>query len=305
MIPLSEWLNKEAEHLACIKPYTESFRERRNRRHTHPVYDFLFTYYAHPPGRLELWHPGHNIELEALNNYGDQSTSKQSIERFINDDRYNIEQGIIKLRTSILNNKLRSKLSWVIDLLETLNRRTARFGCYALHEWSMLYKIPENERRHTTWSLRVSPTTIQEVVESNEIRCTHFDAFRFFTPPAKKRNLFNLTSQHRLDNEQGGCIHATMDLYKWAFSFSPGVSSDIVRDCFLLAVKARELDMRSSPYELTSLGFEPIRVETKAGRLEFIEQQQTLALEASKIRNHLLSSLLSLRNFVNGDDQAK
>ena len=54
--------------------------------------------------------------------------------------------------------------------------------------------------------------------------------------------------------EQPGCLHATMDLYKWAYKLSPATPSELLADCFALAADVRELDMRASPYDLADLG---------------------------------------------------
>ena len=60
-----------------------------------------------------------------------------------------------------------------------------------------------------------------------------------------------------------------MDLYKWSYKLSPLVPSELVADCFALAREIRELDMRASPYDLAELGYEPVAVETPAGRPEY------------------------------------
>ena len=58
--------------------------------------------------------------------------------------------------------------------------------------------------------------------------------------------------------EQPGCVHAGMDLYKWAAKLGPLIESSLLLDCFALAVDARVLDMRASPYDLRDFGFAPI-----------------------------------------------
>ena len=61
-----------------------------------------------------------------------------------------------------------------------------------------------------------------------------------------------------------------MDLYKWAYKLLPATPSELVADCFELAVAVRELDMRASPYDLAELGYPPVRIETPAGRAEYV-----------------------------------
>ena len=63
--------------------------------------------------------------------------------------------------------------------------RPGAFGCFGLHEWAMVYR--EGEHRHPV-PLRLGQAGTDDVVETHKIRCTHIDAFRFFTPDAAPRN---------------------------------------------------------------------------------------------------------------------
>ena len=95
----------------------------------------------------------------------------------------------------------------------------------------------------------------------------------------------------REDNEQPGCIHANMDLYKWAAKSLPWVSSELLWECFLLATRAREIDMRASPYDLTDFGYEPIQVEHSEGRRLYEKLQRLLAEQARPLRGKLIRQL--------------
>ncbi len=81
-----------------------------------------------------------------------------------------------------------------------------------------------NEVRHDQVPLRLGAAATDAVVESMPLRCSHFDAFRFFTEPAIDRNAERLTRDRQIDPEQPGCLHAAMDCYKWAFKLGPLVS---------------------------------------------------------------------------------
>jgi hypothetical protein len=293
VLDFENWRTLEDEHREIIRSFTVPFRERRSRNTSHPVYDFLFTYYAFPPGRLEQWHPGINVKLAAPPHAENDHETAERYQRFADDVRYLCSDCCISLKPPHLTQSLHRRLPWVIALLSRIQNTPARFGCFALHEWAMVYKLPE-ERRHAGYPLRVTPDQLEEVVDTQKLRCTHFDAYRFFTPEAAPQNLFHLHSDTRMEFEQGGCIHASMDLYKWAFLFSPWVGSELLRECFLLAIRARELDMRSSPYELSSLGFAPIPIETESGRNEFVQAQRDLANSASQVRQKLKTALLEL-----------
>src|SRR5581483_1197236 len=131
------------------------------------------------------------------------------------------------------------------------------------------------------------------VVDATPVRCSHFDAYRFFTPAARPLNRLHPTRETRPDNEQPGCLHANMDLYKWAYKLSPLVPSELVVDCFELARDIRELDMRASPYDLAALGYHPVRVETPEGRAEYAAAQRAFAERAAPLRARLLQSVPS------------
>src|SRR6202012_5541497 len=74
---------------------------------------------------------------------------------------------------------------FVRRLLAATAARPAFTGCFGLHEWAMVYG--GDERRHPL-PLRLGQRGTDEVVGAHPIRCTHFDAFRFFTPAAVPRN---------------------------------------------------------------------------------------------------------------------
>jgi hypothetical protein len=79
-----------------------------------------------------------------------------------------------------------------------------------------------------------------------------------------------------------------MDLYKWAFKLAPFTPSELMADCFELARDIREVDMRASPYDLHALGFEPITIETEAGRAEYERQQRIFARRGEPLRRRLI-----------------
>jgi hypothetical protein len=120
------------------------------------------------------------------------------------------------------------------------------------------------------------------------VRCSHFDAYRFFTEPARPLNSLHPSRSSQVDLEQPGCLHATMDLYKWSYKLAPLVSSSLVAGCFELARDVRLLDMQASPYDLAALGVDPVRVETPAGRAEYAARQRSFAERAAPLRQELL-----------------
>lgn len=64
----------------------------------------------------------------------------------------------------------------------------------------MLYRPPHAAKepiKYQALPLRVSQEVLNEFVEGRPIRCTHFDAFRFFTPEAQPLNTLAPQMQHR------------------------------------------------------------------------------------------------------------
>jgi hypothetical protein len=96
---------------------------------------------------------------------------------------------------------------------------------------------------------------------------------------------------HREINEQPGCIHANMDLYKWAYKCVPWISGEFLLDCFSLAKDLRQLDMRASPYDLRQYGYDSIAIETADGRKQYEMEQRSLAERAAPMRAKLIDVL--------------
>jgi hypothetical protein len=172
-------------------------------------------------------------------------------------------------------------------LLSATAERTPLTSCFGLHEWAMVYRDGD-ARRHIAWPLRLGAAETDDVVETHPLRCTHIDAQRFFTSAALPliRTPASRETQHLVD--QPGCVHVTMDLYKWAYRLEPLTPSDLTLACFRLARDARELDMRASPYDLAALGYDPIPIETPLGRRDYVTAQRSLTERAAPLRRRLL-----------------
>jgi hypothetical protein len=170
-----------------------------------------------------------------------------------------------------------------------MQARPASFACFGLHEWAMVYRQPHDQVRHRDYPLRLSAAETALTVEAGGVCCTHFDAFRFFTAAARPLNRYQPVRATTMQLEQRGCLHANMDLYKWAFKLAPFTPSELVADCFAFALDIREIDMRASPYDLRSLGFEPIAVETAEGRAEYERHQRRFATLGEPLRTRLIA----------------
>ncbi len=266
VLDVQTWSARQAAHQARVDAWTVGHRERAGRAVRHPVEDFLFTYYSHRPSRLRRWSPGLGVVL------ADRSAEPPFVA---------VPGGAVLAPVS---ERARRTAEFVADLLTRTASRAPQLGCFGLHEWAMTYK---GERRHEDWPLRLGQDGTDAVVDELGLRCSHHDAFRFFTPSARPLNLLQPTRESQGDLEQPGCLHANMDLYKWSYKLSPWVRSELVADCFDLARRARKLDMQASPYDLSALGLEPVRIETGEGRALYSATQAALAEEAALLRKRL------------------
>jgi hypothetical protein len=262
-----------------VSTWTDLHKARAARREKHPVYDFLFSYYSYRPGWLLRWHPGPGIRL-----------TSDGAEEFLTRRGYAATDQGIGLDRSYWISCRGEFASWVRRLLTTMQTRQPLFSCFGVHEWAMVYRQTPDQIRHNAYPLRFPPEEIARIVEANGACCTHFDAFRFFTPAARPLNRHQPTRKTTINLEQRGCLHANMDLYKWAYKLSPCVPSELVADCFALARDIREVDMRASPYDLRTLGFGPIKVETAEGRSEYEQHQRNFAIRGEPLRGRLIAA---------------
>jgi hypothetical protein len=275
-----EWQTLLGEHRARAQRWTLPTLERRARQVVHPVEDFLFNYYPLKLGKLEQWHPGMGVVLRGAHEDFPQWMEKH----------YRYENGVLFVDPRQLEEKEVFRLRWTLDLLENTRSQAGNFGCFGMHEWAMVYRTEETRHAKVT-GLRLSQQEIAEFVESRPIRCSHYDAFRFFTPPARPLNQLQPSLEGRQVQEQPGCIHANMDLYKWCYKSLPWIDGDLLLDCFSLAMELRNLDMRASPYDLEQYGYEPVRIETVEGRRAYEAEQRELALRAEPLRGRLIEFL--------------
>jgi hypothetical protein len=270
-----------AAHRARVGRWTDPHRDRRRRGEPHPVLDFLFTYYSFRPVRLEEWLPGPGVLLLGADELLDVAG--------------HVRDGAgIRLDPGALPERIRRTAGFVHDLLVATAARPPRLGCFGLHEWAMVYR--SDAPRHDQVPLRLGREGTDAVVESLPVYCTHHDAFRFFTDAARPLNAVQPARSEQVANEQPGCLHATMDLYKWAYKLFPATPADLLADCFELAADVRELDMRASPYDLAGIGYAPVPIETPAGRAEYARAQAAFSRRAAPLRARLIEFSALLRS---------
>ena len=274
LLDVETWTSRRSAHEARVDRWVQPHLARRRERVPHPVEDFLFTYYAQRPVALRRWHPGYGVglvdapEYAGLKGYAERDGVATVTPEFV-------------LSQQPLVGSLRR-------LLAATAARPAQLACFGMHEWAMVYRLAQDDVRHASWPLRLGTEGTDAVVDSHRVACSHFDAFRFFTEAARPLNTLQPGRDDRPAFEQPGCLHAGMDLYKHAFRLSPIIASDLVADCFDLARDIRVLDMRASPYDLSDLGYTPVRVETLAGKQEYVVAQRSFAERGAPLRRRLI-----------------
>lgn len=274
-----EWLARESAHADRANALTRAHRERAARREAHPVEDFLFTYYSYKPAVLRRWHPGEAVELT------DAATAPRAQWRWY---RPGATPGAVAVDGDAFRAERGALVANIATILRATHGRAPGFGCFGLHEWAMVYR--RREHRHPV-PLRLGPAGTDAVVEAHDLKCTHYDAFRFFTPDAAPRNRIAPTREDQPLREQPGCLHAGMDLYKWAIKLGPLVPGDLLLATFELARDVRELDMRASPYDLAAWGYSPVRIEEPDGKAEYVRAQRGFASRGQELRARLLATI--------------
>lgn len=326
VLPVAEWAELDRGHAERADALTAGWRHRKPLGQKHAIEDFLFTYYPTRPAQLRRWHPGPGVVLApptaasgavpgtdaAPDPYADRAGWRW----------YRRTPDGLALDTDAFLADRGDTVRYLRALLDATASRPGRFGCFGLHEWAMVYrdKAAGRDHRHPL-PLRLGHEGTDRVVEDHPVQCSHFDAFRFFTPEAGPLNRLRPTRETQPALEQPGCLHATMDLedglerqeppalsretqvlyeqpgclhaamdcYKWALKLGPLVPGDLLLDAFELAREIRYTDMQASPYDVSSYGLEAIAIETPDGKAEYVRRQRSYAARSNELRHRLIA----------------
>ncbi len=282
----AEWTDAAEQHAHRADALTADHRARASRAQKHPVEDFLFTYYSYKPAILRRWHPGPGVVLEGAD--------ERAAWRW-----YRAEPGGMRVDAKRFRTEKGSMYRGIVNLLRATLDRPAQFGCFGLHEWAMAYRA--DEVRHAV-PLRMGRDGTDAVVDAHDLKCTHFDAFRFFTPEAVPLNRTPLRRDDQVAREQPGCLHAGMDVYKWAVKLGPLVPGSMLLDAFELARDIRTLDMQASPYDLTDWGYAPVAIETPEGKAEYVVRQRALSERGQALRRAVVVAVTEAGDTPDGAD---
>jgi hypothetical protein len=284
VVPASAWRERARAHAERADALTAVWREAHERGEKHAIEDFLFTYYPTRPGQLRRWHAGPGVALEAAPDderlgwrwYRTVALPDAGTGATLDVEAFLAERG--------------DAVRYVRGLVGATASRPGTFGCFGLHEWAMVYRDAEQGRDHRhPLPLRLGHDGTDAVVEGHRITCSHFDAYRFFTPEARDANHLRPTRERQPAMEQPGCLHANMDLYKWALKLGPAVPGELLLDCFELARDIRYTDMAASPYDVSAYGVEPVAIETPEGKAEYVRRQRGFAERSQRLRARLVA----------------
>jgi hypothetical protein len=280
------WFPRMQAHHKRVQAWIEPRLARRGRGQRHPVDDFLFEYYPQSPAKLTQWHAGYPLTLlEVPNGVADIYAASAD---------YLVDRETSRVRVNPTRfERRRKQILRSILILTAAADRAPRFSCFGMHEWAMVYDVSPAQIRHNKEPLRLSREAIKETVDAVGLSCTHFDAYRFFTPAATQKQVA-LNPDDQLHSEQPGCLHFGMDLYRHAYQAGPFLPSELTADCFAYARRARDLDMRASPYDLQAYGLDPIPLESVAGQTQYVQEQRAIATAASGLRSRTLTALQGL-----------
>eukprot|EP00658_Telonema_sp_P-2_P065240 TRINITY_DN54533_c0_g1_i3.p1 TRINITY_DN54533_c0_g1~~TRINITY_DN54533_c0_g1_i3.p1 ORF type:complete len:298 (+),score=48.86 TRINITY_DN54533_c0_g1_i3:34-927(+) len=186
---------------------------------------------------------------------------------------------------------------WSRELLARTQSNPVVLNCFGLHEWAMVYRPDHRSAGSARYQdglrFRLSQSEVNRLVEESQLRCSHLDALRMFSPAAQTRpNRFGSIQALSRDNqpqlEQAACVHAALDLLRWCIKLSPFVRAELLADCLEHALRARRVDVAAGPYDCLEFGIEPIRIETDMGRREYRDLQIELMKEGKPLREQLI-----------------
>lgn len=258
----------------------------------HPIYNFISSYYHFKPEILFQFSP--DLETTLIFNEDSDLMHLSKRGRSICADRIHFDPTKMQFSSKQIEAFLKAH-----RVLVSVHNRPPALHCFGFHEWAMLYSESSSIDLKQNLPLRISREGIRDVLMTNKLRCSHYDAFRFFTKDSMPLNDVGvkLSRMNQDISDQPGCVHVQMDMFKWSFKIFPFIPSELLVDTLSLALQARLLDMRASPYDLkacSNLGSmfspDPILVETPSGRRDYQKYQMELYAKSKPIRQKLISS---------------
>ncbi|MFW0790802.1 3-methyladenine DNA glycosylase [Gordonia sp. CPCC 205333] len=129
LMSADSWRDAALRHRARVDELIGDYLAARRRGATHPVIDFLFTYYPYRPVLLQRWHPGFGVVLAEGPERSHPYAEQRGYER--------VDGGVTVSRAYL--RKRSTTIAYTGELLSATASRPARLGCFGLHEWAMVY----------------------------------------------------------------------------------------------------------------------------------------------------------------------
>ncbi|AOZ73434.1 hypothetical protein BK816_02815 [Boudabousia tangfeifanii] len=281
-----EWWDQAKLETKLAQALAFGRRERAMRSLNEPVTDFIWHYYGLKPARFERWQPGIGVRLGTPS----PDAPKECQELYAQMGRrkyFKQDEESVSVDLSAWQARRGGVAYDWRELLKIIQKREPFFGCLGLHEWAMVYR---DEKRHPL-PLRLGVEGTAKVVETLPIRCTHYDAFRFFTPAARPLNHYQPSEETIIECEQPACLHQNMDLLRYGLALEPLIPTSFMLNVFAMALRIRQLDMSASAYDCRACGLAPVAIETAEGKAIYIEKQRAFSDQAKAYRAQLIALL--------------
>jgi hypothetical protein len=196
LVPEKKWRADAAAHELRVRSLVGG--HLHNFDSSNPIYNFLFKYYFWKPSVVASYSPGWNKVLigaqpNDVTHGGGQRAA--SVWRSGGQD----DAGGLFFDGMRCSPETLVGLQNTLDLLRATEQRPPVLNCFGMHEWAMLYSLATpaaktgggggggggGQSKHQRLPLRLSQAALDAAVEERApLKCTHFDAFRFYTPKA-------------------------------------------------------------------------------------------------------------------------
>ena len=91
--------------------------------------------------------------------------------------------------------------------------------------------------------------------------------------------------------EQPGCLHAGMDVYKWAFKLTRWCRASWWPTASTWRARSGCSTCRPRRTTCASSGYQPVPIETPEGKAAYLERQRAFAERSNALRRRLLTVL--------------
>ena len=236
----SEWLPLAQAHRSRADGFTAAHRERARRGETHPVWDFPVQLLQPAPA------PTEGLPSRVRHGAGRPRRPRVPEPKRLRRRRRGVhgEPG--------LPARPRRDAAFRRGVVEVDGISAA--SVRVLRDARVGHGLPRRRSASRGVPLRLGAAGTDAVLESIPLRCSHVDAYRFFTrPPSPATRAPHPCHPGPVGSSPAVCTRTWIST-RWSHKLGPLVDSGLLMDCLDLAATARELDMRASPTICASTG---------------------------------------------------